>query len=363
MANSQPRARASWSMTAGATPCPGGSFSSAPETSAGSPSRPFRFQAAPVQVLLRGQGRAGKAARLDQSGRFAPGNPALDELQLEEPGFPARYLQVGRAVWQCVRSRRVLPVQSVLAGSRTVSESVPGNAADCPAGAVPVLHPEPGLQLPADRRQTRRRRPRPARAGPRFPDQGRCQPVRGASRISVPARGRGRGHLHGGRLAASGIGHARTDSAGGVRLRGDRTVSGDWRQAPARVLGGHRWRSASGRERLALGSRSVSLSFDASVGRPAQDPLGLRRWTDQHADRSTAHLSASGPVHGDDEGLRRIRITGNHQPGADSPRLGLRRPESSARPAWFLPDDSRQVRPSEAGPAGTAATGPGFRCG
>ncbi len=168
------------------------------------------------------------------------------------------------------------------------------------------------VQDPADRRQTRRRHPRPARAGPRFPDQGPGQPVRGASRISVPARGRGCERLHGGRLAASGIGQARTDSAGGARLRGDRTVSGDRRQAPARVLGRHRRRSASGRERLALGSRSVSLGFDASAGRPAQNPLELRRWTDQHVDRSTAHLPASGPVHGDDEGLRRIRITGNH---------------------------------------------------
>ena len=64
-----------------------------------------------------------------------------------------------------VRPLGLPPVQSVVARPRAVPQRLPRFPADLRPGPLSLLHVEPGLQLPADRRQDRRRPPR-AGTGP-----------------------------------------------------------------------------------------------------------------------------------------------------------------------------------------------------
>ena len=132
----------------------------------------------------------------------------------------------------------------------------------------------------------------------------------------------GAGRLHGGRLAASGSGQARS------RFRPEAFGSEAIGQFPSTgVKHLHEYSVDIAGEVPLAGSelplvrvqfRSVSTR---GVDHPAQGTLGFRRRPDQQPGRSRAHLPASRPVHGDNEGRRRVRLAGHHQPGADPPRL------------------------------------------
>ena len=182
-----------------------------------------------------------------------------------------------RSVTPCVRpsrrpnplapicSCRLPPVQSVLAESRTVPEPVRGNTADLRPGLYHFLRQ---ARIAASCWSTASlSSPHPAGTGlSTTRGTGARSTLRGSPRIPVLARRRGCRCLHGGRLAASGIGQAGTDSSGSVWLRGDRGLPCHRREALARILGGRRRRGALGRKRLAAGPHSVSLGSDARFG-------------------------------------------------------------------------------------------------
>ena len=260
-------------MTAGTIRCPGGSSRRAPATSAGSPSR-----RSPSSTCTRSTTGARatpqQVSPLDQLGRAPARDPPLEELRPQhldsvreaskssEPygtAFVPSVFHRFNPFWPDPE-----PFLSEYHGTLRISR----------AGPLPVLHVEPGLQLPADRRQDRRGGSRLARSGSRRPAQGRGQPVVGNARVPVRSRGLRRRRLHGGRLAAAGLGQARADPSGRVRRRDHRRHTRPSAvKLPANSLVEIAGRGAPGRQRLAAGPRPVPHGQPLD-GIPAQGCTG-----------------------------------------------------------------------------------------
>ena len=330
-------------MTTGTAPFPGGSSSSGPETTAGSPSRPL--PSSTLQDLLRGQGRAGKSARLDQTrpgfcwrpgtGRtaiFRTWIPSADAWRSAEP-FGMAYVP---AVFHRFNPFWPNPepflskYRGTLRTSRAGTYQFFTSSQDCsfllvdgkrswplPAGTDPSMTPESRARSSSRRDRTSfdtcMRLPavtpawwppgsRQDRASPNPFHPRRLAPRRSAEYPTIPVK-----YL-------------------------------------ARLPRRDRRRGASRRQRPSPGPRPVPHRH-AVGGITSQAALGFRRRPDEHTGRAVACLPCSRTLQGGGSGLRRIGITGDRQPRADSPGPGLRRSEPSARPACTVPDDPRQVRP------------------
>ena len=323
----------------------------APATSAGSPSRPSPSSTC-TRSTTGARASAGQAPGLDQPGRSAPRDPPLEELRPRTASIPsARHSTssepYGSAFVPSVfhRFNPFWPDPEPFLSDYRGTLRIPGR------GPLSLLHVEPGLQLPADRREGRGVRPRAGTA--RSDDariKGEVDLTAGNARIPVPSRGRRSRRLHGRRLAAAGVATSPSRSPRGLRLRGDRVAI-----PRSGVKHLHEYtvdiarRGAPGRERPAPGPRPVPPRSRRAARPPGPRSTGTSA-TARRAPRPTRSTSILHP------GLytvtmkvsRRSRIPGGRQPRADPSGPGLRRRTNILPTRWRLPGDPRQVRSGEA---------------